>query len=279
MDATTGLDTAALSAACATWTPPAAGASSIAIVSACAAHDDDWKLLCATAATNHAAYAARHQYGLLLASCALPHGRSAHWSKLPLMRAALATPGVGHAFWMDSDSLFLDMSAPLDRFVPAPPRQLSFAGDALCFLNSGHLMLAAGPWATQFLRDAWAVYPQPQPWNEQSALAYLLGGGRAECRADVLSPRCCGARALREPRAERHPKLLMNAYIDDFDPTLSPTIHLAGKLPPKGKARLLAAYARRASGARAVGAARGRLELRQFHEAVRWRPLLMGSPC
>ena len=273
------LDDATLTAACATWTPPATPEHGIAIVSACVARGPDWDLLCSTASENHAAYAARHGYGLLLSSCAMPHGRSDHWSKLPLLLAVLASPGVAHAFWMDADSLFMDMAASLGRFVPTPPAQLAFSGDRLCFVNSGHLMLAAGDWAAGFLRQAWQVYPQPRPWNEQSALAYVLGGARAECRDDVLSPRCCGARALREPRAERHPKLLMNAYIDDFDPSLSPTIHLAGKLPPKGKARLLAAYARRASGGRAVGAARGRLELRQFHEAVRWTPLLMGSPC
>lgn len=251
------LDDATLTAACATWTPPATPEHGIAIVSACVARGPDWGLLCSTASANHAAYASRHGYGLLLSSCAMPHGRSDHWSKLPLLLAVLASPLVAHAFWMDADSLFMDMAASLGRFVPTPPAQLAFSGDRLCFVNSGHLMLAAGDWAAGFLRQAWQVYPQPRPWNEQSALAYVLGGARAECRDDVLSPRCCGARALREPRAERHPKLLLNAYIDDFDPTLSPTIHLAGKLPPKGKARLLAAYARRASGGRGVGAARG----------------------
>jgi hypothetical protein len=260
------LDEATLTAACATWTPPATS-HGIAIVSACVARGPDWSLLCSTASTNHAAYAARHRYGLLYASCALPHGRSDHWSKLPLLLTVLASPGVGHAFWMDADSLFLDMAATLGRFVPTPPAQLAFSGDRLCFLNSGHLMLAAGDWAAGFLRQAWQVYPQPLPWNEQSALAYVLGGARAECREDVLSSRCCGARALREPRAERHAKLLMNAYLDDFDPSLSPTIHLAGKLPARGKARLLAAYARRATGG-GGGTARQRLELRRFHEAV-----------
>ena len=273
------LDEATLTAACATWTPPASSEHGTAIVSACVARGPDWGLLCSTASTNHAVYAARHRYGLLLASCALPHGRSDHWSKLPLLSAVLASPGVGHAFWMDADSLFLDMAASLGRFVPTPPAQLAFSGDRLCFLNSGHLMLAAGDWAAGFLRQAWQVYPQPLPWNEQSALAYVLGGARAECREDVLSSRCCGARALREPRAERHAKLLMNAYIDDFDAALSPTIHLAGKLPAKGKARLLAAYARRASGGGgggrgAAAAARQRLELGRFHEAVRWLYLL-----
>ena len=272
------LDEATLTAACATWTPPGPSEHGVAIVSACVARDPDWSLLCSTASTNHAAYAARHRYGLLLASCALPHGRSDHWSKLPLLLGVLASTGVANAFWMDADSLFLDLTASLSRFVPTPPAQLSFSGDRLCFLNSGHLMLRAGAWADGFLREAWQVYPQPLPWNEQSALAYVLGGARAECRDDVLSTRCCGARALRERRAERHAKLLMNAYIDDFDVSVSPTIHLAGKLPPKGKARLLAAYARRTtgggggggggSGRFAAATVRQRRELRVFHEAV-----------
>ena len=45
--------------------------------------------------------------------------------------------GVGHAFWMDADSLFLDMGTPLDALLPSPPAQASIAGDHRCFLNSG----------------------------------------------------------------------------------------------------------------------------------------------
>ena len=99
-----------LSAGCASWSAPSPSKHGIAIVSACVANQDpDWSLLCETASANHRSYAKRHGYGLLLASCALPHGRSDHWSKLPLLLAVLATPVVAHAFWMDADSLFLDM--------------------------------------------------------------------------------------------------------------------------------------------------------------------------
>ena len=61
------MDAALLAEACATWESP--GPAGIAVVSACAARDDDdWKLLCAVARINHAAYARRHQYGLLIAT-------------------------------------------------------------------------------------------------------------------------------------------------------------------------------------------------------------------
>jgi len=278
------MDATLLAEACATWESP--GPAGIAVVTACAARDDDdWKLLCAVAGINHAAYARRHQYGLLIATCALQHGRSDHWSKIPLLLATLAAPGVVHAFWTDSDSLFMELGMSLESLLPSPPAQLSFTGDRLCFLNSGHLMLRSGAWASSFLRGAWDVFPQPLPWNEQSALAFVLGGSRASCRASVLTPGCCGARALREPLAERKPKPLMNAYLDDYSPSLSsPILHLAGKLKARAKARLLAAYARRVHGAgggggSSVGAgvsrARGRTSARaarvalgEFHGAV-----------
>ena len=43
------------------------------------------------------------------------------------------------------------------------------------------------------IRDrAWNVWPQPKParWWEQAAVAFLLGGERAECRDDVQSAGC-----------------------------------------------------------------------------------------
>ena len=106
--------------------------------------------------------------------------------------------------------------------------------------NSGHLMLTAEA-ASPLLRESWAVYPPPKPWNEQSALVYVLGGARDECRDGVLNAACCGAAALRRPDVDLKPKVAMNAYISDFEPGVSPMIHLAGRQPRK--AALLAAYA------------------------------------
>ena len=41
-------------------------------------------------------------------------------------------------------------------------------------LEPGVALAASSP----LLRESWAVYPPPKPWNEQSALVFVLGGGR-----------------------------------------------------------------------------------------------------
>ena len=220
--------------ACFTWRP-----AHLTVVSACVGAAPEWRALCGVARENHAAYAAAQNYGLLFDGCAPLHARSPHWSKIPLLLATLADPAVEFAFWMDADSVFVDRTAPLTPLLPTPPAALAFTGDSDCFLNSGHLMLTEA--ASPLLRESWAVYPPPKPWNEQSALVFVLGGARDECRDGVLNAACCGAAALRRPDVDLKPKAAMNAYISDFEPGVSPMIHLAGRQPRK--AALLAAYA------------------------------------
>ena len=220
--------------ACFTWRP-----AHLTVVSACVGATPEWRALCGVARENHAAYATAQNYGLLFDGCAPLHARSPHWSKIPLLLTTLADPAVEFAFWMDADSVFVDRTAPLTPLLPTPPAALAFTGDSDCFLNSGHLMLTEA--ASSLLRESWAVYPPPKPWNEQSALVYVLGGARDECRDGVLNVACCGAAALQRPDVDLKPKAAMNAYISDFEPGVSPMIHLAGR--QSRKAALLAAYA------------------------------------
>jgi len=59
-------------------------------------------------------------------------------------------------------------------------------------VNGGHFGVVSGELGARLLRRAWQVYPAPKPdrWWEQSALIYLFGGERAECRKDIRAFDC-----------------------------------------------------------------------------------------
>ena len=60
------------------------------------------------------------------------------------------------------------------------------------FVNMGHALIDNSEFSHSFLETAWNVWPQPKParWWGQAAVAFLLGGERAECRDDVQSAGC-----------------------------------------------------------------------------------------
>jgi len=104
----------------------------------------------------------------------------ASWVRIPLLTG------------MDADSLFMDLSRPLSVLFPRGTASVSFAGDFNCFLNSGHMLFRNSAWSDQFLKHTWDVYPSPLPWNDQSAMVYVLNGRLPLCRERVNSTACCG---------------------------------------------------------------------------------------
>jgi len=98
--------------------------------------------------------------------------RTLSWYKLPLMASALLSPSTRFAFWMDEAGVG-------GEYPPAT-------------VNGGHFGVVSGELGARLLRRAWQVYPAPKPdrWWEQSALIYLFGGERAECRKDIRAFDC-----------------------------------------------------------------------------------------
>ena len=175
-----------------------ASASSVVIVSVCLPPAGDSEVLmqglCSLAKSNFETYTQIHGYKLSFVEELLEGtaGRSPQWIKILALRAAVRDPANSYAFWMDADSLFMDLTKPISSLFPRGTAHMSFAGDYNCFLNSGHMMFRCGDWAESFLNATWGVYPSPLPWNDQSSMVYVLDGGLAHCRNRVNTTGCCG---------------------------------------------------------------------------------------
>jgi len=89
----------------------------------------------------------------------------------------LFAEGVDYVFWMDADSLFLHDGVDL-QWACDLDRDFVFAGDLNVVFNAGHFLARRSPWTTQFLEDAFRVYPSPH-WEDNGAMMVILGGGLA----------------------------------------------------------------------------------------------------
>lgn len=136
------------------------------------------------------------------------------WTKLKLVHDALKE--FNFVFWMDADSLFMNMNQTLTSLQPRGSQQIAMSGDEHCQnINSGHFMMKSGIWSNQFLDDLWEVWPKPKGWMyEQASMLYLLTGKLPNCKVDATL--CCNASLVAE-YDHRAPKE-MNVYLNDFKP-------------------------------------------------------------
>mmetsp|Transcript_105974 Transcript_105974/g.187532 ORF Transcript_105974/g.187532 Transcript_105974/m.187532 type:complete len:293 (-) Transcript_105974:65-943(-) len=203
--------------------------SSFAVVSVC--HNVTY---CDVAHDNFKAYCDRHGYTLLFHDHSSSYSdRPVGWAKLRLVQNALKE--FSFVFWMDADSLFMNMNQTLAPLKPRGSKQLSMTGDKHCpNINSGHFLLKSGDWANKFLDEAWEVWPKPEGWVfEQASMLYLLTGKTEICR--VRATICCQT-TLVDEYDYRMPNE-MNAYLDDFKPG-DFILHFAGAVT-KDKAKLM----------------------------------------
>ena len=178
-------------------------ALSIALVSGCVAETADYEKVCRIAEKNFRSYVAYQNAERLLDANRMlktseegregrnemtyvykffwfdtkepgAEDRKAVWSKIPALQKALKDPSVQYAFWMDSDSLFMNFGKRLESLIPKGDSHLSFSGGPFCFLNAGHIMFKNDAWTKAFLEDVWETFPAPRPYEEQSAMVYAL---------------------------------------------------------------------------------------------------------
>ena len=165
---------------------------SIAVVSGCVAEDADYVKACRIAEKNFRSYVAyqnrlldgsserknemAHFYKFFWFDAKEPgaEDREVVWSKILALQKALKDSSVQYAFWMDSDSLFMNFGKRVESFIPGGDSHLSFSGGGLCFLNAGHMMFKNDAWTKEFLEDVWETFPAPKPFEEQSAMVYAL---------------------------------------------------------------------------------------------------------
>jgi len=191
-------------------------ASSVAVVSLCSGGYAKAGI-CKIAKDNFQNYCAHHGYHLMfLADSDIPqHKRKRNWGKVLAIKHALKVPGVEYVFWMDADSLFMDISRPLDHVLPPSGKEQTISGDSNCFINNGHLAFKRSPWSLSFLDQWWDVDPKPWPWQDQSSQVYLLSGKKMVCLFNSLDKGCCdGGVAL--PQVEIKSQHEMNSYTSNF---------------------------------------------------------------
>ena len=177
--------------------------NNVTLVSLCESPDPAYSRLCELTRANFRTYASQHGYGLhLWTSSSLTRERPQSWFKVAALCAALRA-GAPWALWADADTVFMQHRVPLHAHLPhlldaseeqrkhfILSRDISLLAHP--FVNMGHALIDNSEWSHSFLETAWNVWPQPKParWWEQAAVAFLLGGERAECRDDVQSAGC-----------------------------------------------------------------------------------------
>eukprot|EP00928_Gymnodinium_smaydae_P013350 TRINITY_DN14874_c1_g2_i4.p1 TRINITY_DN14874_c1_g2~~TRINITY_DN14874_c1_g2_i4.p1 ORF type:complete len:361 (+),score=37.11 TRINITY_DN14874_c1_g2_i4:46-1128(+) len=225
---------------------------SIAVVSMCYSADQQspyFTQICEVAHRNFHEYSEHHGYRLFFhdkpfPSCVGCAGRSPAWHKIRALQDAMQQDGVNFVFWMDSDSLFMNLDKNLTDVLPSDGKEMAIVGDHNAFLNSGHLVLRNSEWSKSLLEEAWSTYPPPQPdcWWEQSALLYILGGRRPECREAVNVKDCNNAGPSFLPQVEVKKQSSMNSYITSFHEG-DLVLHFAGQ---PDKSALMVTYAEHA---------------------------------
>eukprot|EP00966_Prymnesium_polylepis_P287177 6633422-Prymnesium_polylepis.1 len=152
---------------------------------------------------------------------------------------------------MDSDSLFMTMSKRLP--VPSPGKFFAVSThnnpgervlEEVDYMNAGHLSFAAGELSIDFLKEVWALCPSPwtvsqdvsnetvQPGppsyarlsasvdhEEQSAIIFVLGGMKPQCRGFMGGSPAWDHECLllnSTSLYDIHPASVMNQNVEQF---------------------------------------------------------------
>ena len=128
------------------------------------------------AARSFRPYAERHGYDLHLHTQSADQSRSAHWTKIRILRDLVERYDT--VVWLDSDLVIIDSRKDIadelepDRFLYL----VEHAYNDERVPNTGVMMLRSGKMAERFLDDAWALDKHMgHEWAEQGAIMELLG--------------------------------------------------------------------------------------------------------
>lgn len=239
--------------------------TNIAVVSVCISLKPQGYDMCKIAEENFRQYCDLQGYELVFHHKSLPgiESRAPHWNKILAIQAAFEKPGIEYVFWMDSDSLFMNENLRLEALAPSGENQLTLSGDDLCFINTGHLMMRKGNWTENVLKQTWDLYPPPQPWQDNSAMAYVLSTlpeKQERCKIHI-DDSCCRYHGMIEGCDSRRQQE-MNSYLDTFVAG-DFILHFAGKAM-MDKVTLMKIYAQKA-----ILPGEETQTLAQFHSALR----------
>ncbi|KAJ5075550.1 alpha-16-mannosyltransferase mnn11-related [Anaeramoeba ignava] len=131
---------------------------------------------------NFKKYCSLHNYSLHIQTDRKAPERAPHWEKIIAMKEAMMSNNFDYIFWMDADSLFMNMSKKLDDLILDNNfPDMIMTGDMCSCINSGHLLVRNSWWSYKFFDDFWNSYPVPKPnWADQTAMYLLLFGKTPE---------------------------------------------------------------------------------------------------
>eukprot|EP00966_Prymnesium_polylepis_P259376 5991069-Prymnesium_polylepis.1 len=125
--------------------------------------------------------------------------------KIPALYLVLQRPIVSFAFWMDSESLFMDMKMPIP--LPSGSKGISisthnaagsaYKGEEPDYINAGHLSLRKNAWSMELLRDVWSACQSPWVLNNKNERS------RRAIGADLLARRFAAGMLASDVRGKR----------------------------------------------------------------------------
>eukprot|EP00940_MAST-03C_sp_MAST-3C-sp2_P001351 g1351.t1 len=176
----------------------------IAIVSLC--DYDPMRTSLATLSThNKYEYSRRRGYPLFMETKSLDDSRPPAWSKIKAVLKYLKTGTFDWVMWMDCDSFFMDMDAPLERFLDDRFDMILSEDGAM--LNTGVFFAKRSEWTIAYLERTYGADDNPlirHPWWEQAAMLFWLS---------------YDASAIRE--SHHHVKILTQRDINAYPPEIA----------------------------------------------------------
>jgi hypothetical protein len=124
------------------------------------------------------AYAALHDYDVVLCTERVAPERPPSWDRIPLLRALLDEYEL--VVWIDADAILVDVGADIAAELP-PGADLGLVehrweGGARRSANAGVMVVRNTPWARALLERIWAAERFVEhPWWENAALLEELG--------------------------------------------------------------------------------------------------------
>jgi hypothetical protein len=130
--------------------------------------------------TQHQAYAERHGMEYVRVDGAVaPPSWSGHWDQIQLL-VNLLNDGAGFVFWLDADTLIVDLEADLHEGLGEGQLAMTRHPGPPAHWNCGVLLARNTPQVRGFFAQTLALGPGEFPWYQQKVMNHLLA--RAEWR-------------------------------------------------------------------------------------------------
>ena len=127
-------------------------ASDIAVVTM--AVGDNYKTAVSTGILNKRKYCEKHGYDFIYGEEQLDKNRPIAWSKILLLRKTLDNHKYKWVFWTDADSLFMNMSIPLEDLID-DNYNIIITQEDCGNINSGQFFLKNCAWSKEFLKKVY----------------------------------------------------------------------------------------------------------------------------